>query len=126
MLLPCFTDPYQVPAAAETEFAAAVKKYTKDVEAHIRNLGKAGKLVARAPRTQEEWAPVYAQLLKELVETQQQRLDIMRWQAGLPALNSRVARQRAAPTWAVELEEDEEEEEEEEEEKADGSDDSEE
>jgi hypothetical protein len=111
MLVPCFTDLYQVPAAIETEFAAAVKKYTKDVEAHIRNLAKAGKLVARAPRTQEEWAPVYAQLLKELVETQQQRLDIVRWQAGLPALNSRVARQRAAPTWAEELEEEEEEEE---------------
>ena len=97
-----------VKRAARAELKRKNKSYEKDVEAFIRDEKKRGDVLTRAPRTEADFFPVFADLLGRLVELKEQEIDIRRAEAGLVARETRAARSRFAFTFFTSLDEDEE------------------
>ena len=66
--------------------------YKNAVEAFIRKERKRGDVLPRAPRSESDFFPIFADLLGRLVEAKEQEVDIRRAEAGLPPYATRVGR----------------------------------
>jgi len=68
--------------------------YKNAVEAFIRKERKRGDVLPRAPRSESDFFPIFADLLGRLVEAKEQEVDIRRAEAGLPPRATRAGRGR--------------------------------
>ena len=68
--------------------------YKNAVEAFIRKERKRGDVLPRAPRSEADYYPIFADLLGRLVEAKEQEVDILRAEAGLPPRATREGRSR--------------------------------